>query len=99
MVKVVALVKVPKQQPLQCQSKRNSQERANNEGQRQAAKKTAQGISQIGAQHIKAAVRQVNDAHDAKNKRQAGGQHKQQQTVLHAVEQLNQKSGEVHAES
>jgi hypothetical protein len=39
---------------------------------------------------------QIDNPHDAKNKGQAGCQHEQQQSVLHTVEQLNQKINEIH---
>jgi hypothetical protein len=41
-------------------------------------------------------VRQVDHAHDAEDQRQPGGQHEQQQAVLHAVEQLDEEGGEIH---
>ena len=62
----------------------------------QAAEKAAQRIRQVCAQHVKAAVRQIDHAHDAEDQRQAGRQHEQQQPVLHAVQQLDQDIGEIH---
>ena len=39
---------------------------------------------------------QIDHAHDAEDQREARCQHEQQQTVLHAVEQLNQKIRNIH---
>jgi hypothetical protein len=46
-----------------------------------------------GADHVEAAVRQVDDAHDAEHQCQAAGHQEQQQAVLQAVEQLDQEEG------
>ena len=41
-------------------------------------------------------MRQVDDAHDAEDQRQPGGDEEQQQAVLQAVEQLDEEEGEIH---
>ena len=43
---------------------------------------------EIGADHVQRTVRQVHHVHDAEDQRQAGGQQKQQQAELQAVEAL-----------
>ena len=50
----------------------------------------------IGTDHVEAAMGEVDHPHDAEDQRQAGGQQKQQQSVLNRVQTLHQKSGEIH---
>ena len=47
-----------------------------------------EGRREIGADHVQRTVRQVHHVHDAEDERQAGGQQKQQQPELQAVEAL-----------
>ena len=77
LVKVIAFVKVPEQQPFKRQAKSNGQHSAQQNRQRQATKSGAKRPCQIGAQHIKTAMRQVHHTHDAENQRQARSQHEQ----------------------
>ena len=93
---MVALVKMAKQQPFQRQAKQHGQHHTAQQGQRQAAEVAAQPVRQIGAQHVEAAMRQIDHTHDAEDQCESGGQHEQQQPVLHAVEQLDKKGGEIH---
>jgi hypothetical protein len=99
LVQVVAVVEVAKQQPFQRQAKHHGQHGAAQDGQREAAKVQRQRPGQVSAQHVEAAMRQIDHAHDAEDQRQAGGQHEQQQPVLHAVEQLDEEVGEIHGDS
>ena len=52
-----------------------------------------QGKRQVSADHVKTAVRQIDDAHNAKNQRQAASHQEQQEAILQAVEELNQEEG------
>jgi hypothetical protein len=96
LVQVVAVVEVAKQQFLQQQPERHRQSCAHDDGQGEAAQMPCQRPGQISAQHVKAAMGQVDHAHDAEDQRQASRQHEQQQPVLNAVEQLDQEIHEVH---
>src|SRR5262249_10972713 len=50
----------------------------------------------VRADHVEAAVREVDDAHDPEDQRQSRRHEKQQQPVLQAVEALNQERRERH---
>ena len=54
---------------------------------------------QVRAEHVEAAVREVDDAHDPEDQRQAAGDQEQQQAVLDGVQALDEEGGEVHAAS
>src|SRR5262249_48267227 len=45
---------------------------------------------------VEAAVGEIDNAHDSEDQREAAGDQEQQQPVLNAVEQLNQKRVDVH---
>ena len=96
LIQVVALVEMAEQQPFKRQAQSHRQQGPEHDGQRQAAHLRAEPPGQIGPEHVEAAMGEVDHAHDAEDQRQAGRQHEQQQAVLHAVEQLDQKVGKVH---
>ena len=97
LVEVVALVEVPKQQPFQQQPEQRRTARAPpTMASVKLPVRLAERPGQVGAEHVEAAVREVDHAHDAEDQREPGGQHEQQQAVLHAVEQLDQEIGEIH---
>ena len=98
LVEVVAVVKVTKQHFLQQQAKGHRQRRADHDGQRKAAQQAGQRPRQVSAEHVEAAVREIDHAHDAEDQREACGQHEQQQPVLDAVEQLDEEVDEVHGD-
>src|SRR5690606_26070822 len=93
---VLTFVQKTEKAPLQQVTEGQSQ----NDTQRQRYGKVinihAQRIYQIGADHEETAVRQIDDAHDAKDQRQPAGDQKQQQPVLHTVQTLNQKCCYIH---
>ena len=90
------MVEVPEQHPLQRPAQGHRQHGADHDGHQQVAEQRRQRPGHVGADHVEAAVRQVDHAHDAEDQRQAGGQHEEQQAVLQAVEQLDEEVGEVH---
>ena len=58
-----------------------------------------QRVREIRADHVEAAVREVDDAQDAEDQRQAARDEEQQQPVLQGVEALDQKDGKVHSQA
>ena len=93
------MVEVAKQQFFQQPTESHTQHCASRNRQSQTIPSTRQGISHVSAQHVKTAVRQIDHTHDAKNQGQTGCQQKQQQTVLNAVEQLDEEVNEIHQTS
>ena len=71
MVEVIAFVKMPEQQPFKQQPKQDRKHSTQDDGDREALCHGGQGPSQVGAQHVKTAVRQIDHAHDAENQSQA----------------------------
>ena len=57
-------------------------------GERIRAGALANQRGAIGADHVKGAVRQVDDAHDAEDQRQPGRQQKEHDAELNAVQRL-----------
>ena len=47
-----------------------------------------EGRGEIGAEHVKRSVRQIDEIHDAEDQRQAGRQQEQQHAELNAVQAL-----------
>src|SRR5208282_1160873 len=62
-----------------------------NDADDEASGQGGESGSKIGAEHVKRAVRQVDEVHDAEDQRQPGGQQEQQHAQLHAVEALLEK--------
>ena len=63
---------------------------------REAVERASQGPGQVGPEHVEAAMREVDHAHDAEDQRQARRQQEQQQPVLNRVQALHQKSRKIH---
>ena len=94
LLQVFAFVQEAEKRPLQKIAKQHRQHHPHQQcGKKAAADSGAhhrcQAKRQISAHHIKAAVRQVDHAHDAEDQRQAGSHQKQQQPVLKRVQTLN----------
>jgi len=53
---------------------------------RPEADQTRHGIADVGAHHVEAGVRKVQDAHHAEDEREPGTQHEQQQAIAQPVE-------------
>jgi hypothetical protein len=99
LVEVVALVEVAEQQALQRHAEHHGERDREQDRGRQVAGHSGQRPRQVGADHVEAAMGQVDDAHDAEHQRQPAGDEEQQQAVLQAVEQLDQEKGEIHGKS
>src|ERR1035437_833090 len=52
-----------------------------------------QRVGHVGTNHVEAAVRQIDDAHDAKDQAQAGSHQEQQQPILYCIQTLDQEGG------
>ena len=62
----------------------------------QAAGGAAQHKGQVGPNHVKAAMGQIDDAHDAEHQRQPACHQKKQQAVLQGVQRLDQERSKIH---
>ena len=90
LIEVVALVQTAEQRNLQQHADNERDADAEREGEPKAARNAGEPVSEIGADHVKTAVRKIDHAHDAENKRQTARQQEQQQAVLNAVQELDQ---------
>jgi hypothetical protein len=53
----------------------------------------------VGTDHVEAAMRQVDDAHDAEDERKPTGNQEEQQPVLDSVQTLNKENDRIHMAS
>src|SRR4029079_10878730 len=56
-------------------------------------------VGEVRADHVEAAVREVDDAENAEDQRQPARDQEQQQPVLRGVQALDEEDGEVHGSS
>ena len=100
LLQVVALVQVRHEQPLEEVSEDHGKDKPREQRCDEiAAEDRRERKGEIGADHVEAAVREVDHAHDAEDERQSAGDQEQQQSVLQRVQALDEEGGEVHAES
>ena len=89
LLQVLALVEEAEEGPLQQVAEQHRQQHAHGQAWRRSRRRrwrppAPQREGHVGADHVEAAVRQVDDAHDAEDQRQPAGHEEQQQAVLHA---------------
>ena len=97
LLEVVALVQVAEEQPFEDEAEQRGQRHAGQQLEQElVAEQGRQGPGQVGADHVEAAMGEVDDAHDAEDEGQAAGDEEQQQAVLHGVEALCEEGREVH---
>ena len=92
LVEVVAPVEPADQQPLEQHADRDREHDAGGNREPQAAEALGERPREVGADHVEAAVREVDDPHDAEDQRQPARDQEQQQSVLDAVQQLDQRA-------
>ena len=105
LLQVLTLVEIAEEHPLEQVAERHRERHADQQRREEAAThgqaqptidQRREGIGEIGAQHVEAAVREIDHAHDPEDQREAGRDEEQQQAVLHGVEALDEEGGEVH---
>ena len=67
------------------------------ESERAAGERRDERVGDERAQHVKGAVREVDDARDAEDQREARGDQEQRRRAGEAVQELSEKGGEGHA--
>jgi hypothetical protein len=102
LLQVLALVQVAVEDPLEHVAQQHGQHHAHGQHRKETAAegghhRRRQGKRHVGADHVEAAVRQVDDAHDSEDERQAAGHQEQQQPVLHRIQALDEEGDKVHA--
>ncbi len=96
LLQVVALVEVREQRPLEEDAQHHREHDADDDGDEQAAGQRRQRERHVRADHVEAAMGEIDDAHDAEDQREPAGDEEQQQPVLDAVQELDQERVEVH---
>jgi hypothetical protein len=100
LLQMVALVQVRHEQPLEQIAEYHRQHQSRHERRDEiAAEDRCERIREVGTDHVEAAVRQVDHAHDAEDQRQTAGDQEQQQSVLQRVQALDEEGGQIHAGS
>ena len=67
------------------------------EAERTASERFGERPREVRAQHVERAVREIDDARDAEDQRQAGGDEKQRRRPGEAVQELREQGGGRHA--
>ena len=96
LLQMLALVKIADEAPFERVAEDDREHETDGERGEEAAAQMRGGprrqrIGEVGADHVEAAVCEVDDAEDAEDQRQAARDEKQQQPVLQGVEALDQK--------
>jgi len=91
LLEVVALVEVREQRPLEEEPEEHRQRDAQHHRDGEAAGQRRQRERHVRADHVEAAVREVDDPHDAEDQRQPARDQEQQQSVLERVQELDQR--------
>ena len=96
LIEVVTRVEAGQQQAVEQDTKYKAAGHAHQCGDEKRLLDAEQAIvegprSEVGPHHVERTMRQVHKAHDAEHQRKAGRHQKQQEAVLNAVEQLNNK--------
>ena len=99
LLQVVALVEEAEERPLEQVAEHRREQHADDEHRvtNQSPNQRREREREVGAEHVEAAVRQVDHAHDPEDQRQPAGDEEQQQAVLDGVQALDEEGGEVHA--
>jgi hypothetical protein len=102
LLQMLTLVEEAEEGPLEHIAEQHREHEADRQGREESAAERGrhqrcQRVGHVRADHVEAAVRQVDDAHDAEDQRQAGSDQEQQQPVLQRVQALNQEDGQGHA--
>jgi hypothetical protein len=94
---MIALIQVTEKSPFQNEAEYHGKRYADCHLQQEmVAEIRRQRKSQVCTEHVKTAVREIDDAHDAENQRQPAGYQKKQQTVLNSVKTLDKKCRKFH---
>src|SRR5205807_6137900 len=96
LLQMLAPIKAAEQHPFERCAEYYAQHDTEHDRGEQISRETRERERHVGADHIEAAVRQIDNAHDAENQRESAGNEKEQQAVLNAVEDLDQERGEIH---
>ena len=92
LIQMFAFIEIAKQKTLQQRAKREAKDNANRQRQPERPRRLHHHEGDVGADHEKAAMREIDDSEHAENQRQPAGDQKQQQSVLHAVQYLGEKT-------
>ena len=101
LLQVLALIQEAEKPPFQQITQQHGQHEPDQKRCKETAAKRCtydrrQGVSHVGTDHVEAAVRQIDDAHDAEDQGQPGRDQEQQQSVLQRVQTLDQEGRQVH---
>jgi hypothetical protein len=97
LLQVVALVEETEEHPFQHEAEQGREQHAGHQhGDEMVAEQRRHQVGQVGADHVEAAMGEVDHAHDAEDEGQAAGDQEQQQAVLDRIEALDQESRDIH---
>jgi hypothetical protein len=97
LLEVVALVEEAEERPLEQVAEDRGERDAGDEPRHEpVAEPGREREREVRAEHVEAAVREVDDAHDPEDQRQTARDEEEQQPVLDRVQALDEEGGEIH---
>ncbi len=96
LVEMVAVVEKAHHQPLEDDSEDEGDGNAGGDAEPETRDDARERECEVRAEHVEAAVREVDDPHDAEDEGQAARDEEEQQPVLHRVQDLDEKDRRFH---
>ena len=93
---MIAIVEMPKHREFEHQPERECGAEGEHQRQKEISGEAVEHHSEIGAEHVLHAVRQIDEIHDAKHQRRPGGDQEEKHAELQAVQSLDEKEAERH---
>jgi hypothetical protein len=99
LLQVVALVKVAEEGPFEHVAEDGRQHHAGHQHQQKLVpEQRCERERHVRADHVKAAMGEVDHAHDPEDQREPRGHQEEQESVLNRVQALDEKGAEIHVE-
>ena len=99
LIEVVAVIEVPEHQEFEQQTEGERSEQRQHQCAEEVADHAVKRHSEIGAEHILGAVRQIDEIHHAEHQREAGRDQEQKNAELQSVQDLDEEERACHASS
>jgi hypothetical protein len=97
LLQVVTLVEIAEERPFEQVAEDRREHHARHQHQQElVAEQRRERERQVRADHVEAAVREVDHAHDPEDQREARRHEEEQQSVLNGVQALDEEGSEIH---
>src|SRR6185295_3399098 len=99
LLEVIAVIEVAEDQEFEQQSENQSRHQSQDQGSQEIAGQRIEGDSEIGAQHVLDAVREVDEVHHPEHERKPGRDQEEQDAKLEPVQNLDDNEPGGHCTS